>query len=115
AGDAPFSEPETRALSAFIQNLRPATVLFYHSAADGIFAGECNGDHGSAQMSEILGQATGYHYGAVFSAYPVTGTASSWVDSLGIPSADVELLTQTDPEFERNLAGVLALQRWLAG
>ena len=114
AGDAPFSEPETRALSAFIQNTRPETVLFYHSAAGGVFAGECEGDHGSAEMSQILGQATGYSYGQEFTAYKVTGTAASWVDGLGIPSADVELLTTTDSEFQRNLAGLLAIINWLA-
>lgn len=115
AGAEPFSEPETRALSAFIIGLRPATVLFYHSSAGGVYAGECNGDHGSMLMSQILGQATGYSYGSAFSAYRVTGTEASWVDGLGIPSADVELFSQSDPEFERNLAGVMALQEWLAG
>lgn len=114
AGAQPFSEPETRALSAFIQSLMPATVLFYHSAAGGVYAGECNGDHGSMLMSQILGQATGYSFGDAFSAYPVTGTEASWVDGLGIPSADVELFSQSDPEFDRNLAGVMALQQWLS-
>lgn len=114
AGTEPFSEPETKALSAFILTLRPTAVLFYHSAAGGVFAGECNGDHGSMLLSQILGQATGYSYGDAFSAYPVTGTESSWVDGLGIPSADVELFSQSDPEFDRNLAGVMALQEWLA-
>lgn len=115
AGDEPFSEPETRALSAFIQNLQPVTVLFYHSAAGGVYAGNCEGDHGSALMSQILGQATGYSYGQAFSAYRVTGTAASWVDGLGIPSADVELFSWYDSEFARNLAGIMALQEWLAG
>ncbi|MBZ0286347.1 MAG: hypothetical protein K8I30_01935, partial [Anaerolineae bacterium] len=90
-------------------------VLFYHSAAGGVYAGSCNGDHGSAFMSQILGQATGYSYGQVFSAYRVTGTAASWVDGEGIPSADVELLSWDESEFERNLAGVMALQEWLVG
>jgi hypothetical protein len=66
-------------------------------------------------MSAVLGEATGYHYGAAFSAYPVSGTASNWADGLGIASADVELVTWTDSEFERNLRGVMALQRWLTG
>ena len=114
-GLEPFSEPETRALSAFIQNARPALVLFYHSAAGGIFAGRCNGDDaGSEAVAQVLGEATGYSYGAPFSAYPVTGTGPSWVASLGIPSADVELQTWTDSEFERNLRGIVALQRWLS-
>jgi hypothetical protein len=113
-GEKPFSEPETSALSIFIQTQRPAVVLFYHSAADGIFAGHCGGDHGSMRMSQVLGEATGYSYGQPFTAYQVTGTAASWVDSLGIPSADVELISWTASEFERNLRGVMALQRWLS-
>lgn len=112
-GDEPFSEPETQAIAAFVQNLRPSTALFYHSAAGGVFAGSCEGDHGSMLMSQILGQATGYSYGETFSAYPVTGTAASWVDGLNIPSADVELQSWTDSEFERNLRGIMALQCWL--
>ena len=115
AGERPFSEPETSALSVFIQTLRPAVVLFYHSAAGGIFAGNCGGDHGSLSMAQVLGEATGYSYGQPFTAYPVTGTAPSWVASLGIASADVELVSWTDSEFDRNLRGVMALQRWLSG
>lgn len=113
AGQRAFSEPETRALGAFIREVRPAVVLFYHSAAAGVFAGQCEGDHGSAAMSAVLGEATGYSYGSAFSAYPVTGTAASWVDGQGIPSADVELASWRDSEFERNLRGVMAVQAWV--
>lgn len=114
AGIAPMSEPETRALAALIQTENPAAALFYHSAAGGIFAGNCGEDHGSAAMSKVLGEATGYSYGATFSAYSVTGTASTWADGQGIPSADVELLTHEDSEFDRNLRGVIAVLDWLA-
>ncbi len=113
-GAHPMSEPETQVLSAFITQLQPSAALFYHSSANGVFAGNCGGDHGSAAMSAVYGQATGYRYGSPFVAYPVTGTASDWLDGLGIPSADVELITSGDSEFARNLAGVLALERWLA-
>lgn len=115
AGPRPFSEPETQALAALVQQLRPAAVLFYHSAASGVFAGRCDGDHGSARLAQVLGEAAGYSYGQPFSAYRVTGTASSWVDGQGIPAADVELQSGSDSEFVRNLAGVMAVQRWLAG
>jgi predicted deacylase len=115
-GDRAFSEPETQALSGLISQVRPAVVLFYHSAADGVFAGNCNGtDAGSEAMAAVLGEATGYSYGAAFSSYPVTGTAPSWVAGQGIPSADVELATWRTSEFERNLRGVMALQCWIAG
>jgi len=112
-GEQPFSEPETQAIAALVRDLRPATALFYHSAAGGVFAGGCEGDHGSALMSQIYGQATGYTYGQAFTAYPVTGTAASWVDGESIPSADVELQSWTDSEFDRNLRGIMALQCWL--
>lgn len=114
AGERPFSEPETQALAALVRQLQPAAALFYHSAASGVYAGNCDGDHGSALLAQVVGEATGYSYGQPFSAYRVTGTAPSWVDGQGIPAADVELQTGNDSEFARNLAGVMALQRWLA-
>lgn len=121
AGSEPMSEPETQALAALINDQRPDVVLMYHSAASGVFAGGCEGETGSVgealseAMSVILGQATGYSYGADFSAYPVTGTAPAWIASLGIASADVELATWQQPEFERNLRGVMAIQCWILG
>lgn len=113
AGAAPFSEPETAALSALIQSMQPSAVLFYHAAADGIFAGDCGGDAGSAALSEAYGRAAEYGYEDGFSRYPVTGTGPAWVNSIGIPSADVELASASDPEFDRNLRGVMAVQWWL--
>ncbi|MDX2160937.1 MAG: M14 family metallopeptidase [bacterium] len=112
-GPRPMSEPETQLLSRYIEQTRPAVVLFYHSAAAGIFAGACDGEGVSAAMAAVYGRAAGYRYGQPFTAYPVSGTAASWVDGLGIPSADVELETHDDPEFERNLAAILALQTWV--
>lgn len=112
-GLSAFSEPETQVLSAYVQLLRPAAALFYHSAANGVFAGACGGDHGSVALSAVYGAAAGYRYGVPFSAYPVTGTAADWLDGLGIPAADVELITSSDTEFARNLRGVLALMQWM--
>jgi hypothetical protein len=114
-GARAFSEPETLAIATLIQQIHPATVLFYHSAADGIFEGNCDGTSHSMEMVSIYGEATGYTYGQPFSAYTVTGTASNWVDGQGIPAADVELQRWQDPEFTRNLNGVMALQCWLVG
>jgi hypothetical protein len=112
AGAQPFSEPETSALAALIYDVRPAIVLFYHSAANGVYAGDCGGQL-SSLMTPILGRAAGYSFGVPFSDYTVTGTAPSWVDSLGLASADVELSSGVSTEFQRNLAGVFALQCWI--
>lgn len=114
AGSAPLSEPETQALASLIQTFQPSAVLFYHAAAAGVFAGNCGGHYGSDALAEAYGLAANYAFDAGFSAYPVTGTAPAWVNSLGIPSADVELASATDTEFDRNLLGILAVQHWLA-
>ncbi len=114
AGAEPLDQPETRALADLIAGLQPGAVLFFHAAAAGVFAGDCGGDAGSAALSATFGAAAGYDFGSDFSDYVVTGTAPAWVNSLGIPSADVELSSATDPEFERNLSGVQAAQCWLA-
>jgi g-D-glutamyl-meso-diaminopimelate peptidase len=112
-GPYPLSEPETMALAETIRLLRPAAVVFYHSAAAGIYAGDCASGRVSETMASVLGEATGYSHGAAFSAYAVSGTAANWVDGLGIPAVDLELETWTDSELERNLRGVMALQAWV--
>jgi len=112
-GGGALSEPETQALSAYILRVRPVTALFYHSAAGGVYEGDCQGTRTSQMMAAVYGEASGYSYGQPFSAYPVTGTAASWVDGIGIPSADIELFTHDDPEFDRNLRAIHALQEWI--
>lgn len=114
AGSRPFSEPETQALADFILQVRPDALLFYHSAANGVFAGNCNGvDSGSQRLAEVVGEAAGYPYDEPFTQYPLTGVASNWAAGEGIAAADVELRTATNSEFERNLDGVLAVLEWL--
>lgn len=114
-GTSAFSEPETTALASLISDLRPQSVVFYHSAANGIFSGSCDDNTVSDTLAQVLGDATNYPYGASFDAYPLSGTASNWVDSLGIPSVAVELASSDFAEFDRNLRGVMALQCWLLG
>jgi hypothetical protein len=115
AGATPFSEPETRALGALIQQIRPAASLFYHSAANGVFTGECAGSAISTELGAIYGEAAGYPHGQPFADYAVTGSAPAWVASLDIPAADVELATADGIELARNLAAIDAVQDWLAG
>jgi protein MpaA len=114
AGSAAFSEPETTALGSLVQRIQPAAVLIYHGAANGIYAGECDGkDAGSSELGAVYGQASGYPYGERFSDYQVTGSAPAWLASIGIPALDIELATSTGSEFERNLRAVMAVQEWL--
>ena len=105
-GTEAFSEPETTALASLITTIYPATVLFYHSAANGIYGGNCDGSGTSNQMIAALAWGTDYPLGGEFTDYVVTGTAAAWVDGIGIPSADVELASSDDTELRRNLEGV---------
>jgi len=114
-GAQAFSEPESADLSAFMQETHPVAALFYHAAANGIFEGTCNDKVDSAQLAAVLGDATGYPYGKPFDAYTVSGTESNWADGQGILSADVELASSRNAEFDRNLRGILAIQCWITG
>lgn len=114
AGDTAFSEPESTALGSLIQRVQPQAVIFYHAAANGVFAGDCGDNSADSEtLGELYGEASGYPYGSDFDAYPVTGTAPGWVDSIGIPALDVELASADLPEFERNLRAILAVQDWV--
>jgi len=118
AGGRAFSEPEARALAEYIQRTRPAGVLLFHSAANGIFPGDCAEADLTADshaFSAAVGAAAGYPCCAGFSAYAVTGTAAAWIDGQGIPAADVELRRHDSLELEANLAGVRAALAWLGG
>jgi len=113
-GSQPFSEPETTALGSLIQRVRPEAVIFYHSAANGVFAGNCDADSEvSTPLADVYGQASGYPYGTEFSAYQVTGTAPAWADSIGIPAIDVELASAEATERNRNIDALQAVQVWV--
>jgi hypothetical protein len=90
--------------------MEPAAVIFYHSALGAIFMGHCADCDSDGWMGRLLAEATGYPYERSFTYYDVTGDASNWLAERGIPAAVVELESRDAPEFERNLAGVIALQ-----
>lgn len=114
-GLAPFDQPESAALAALIQETQPEVVLFYHSAANGVFAGNCGENPDLSQdLAQVYGTAAGYPFESDFTAYKVSGTAPSWVNSIGIPSVDVELASDDVPEVDRNLRALQAVQRWIA-
>lgn len=109
-GEYPFSEPENQALRDFILAIDPAMVLFWHSAADGVFAAGCPVTHvPSYQLATIYGLAAGYSIYERFYHYPITGDAGDWLAAQDIPTISVELKTHESLDWEQNLAGLLAL------
>jgi len=119
-GLAPFDQPETGALAALIRDIRPGAVLFYHAALEAVYPGRC-GDNPdlSLPLAEVYSSGSGYRVAGGGNetgtgGYDVTGSAPAWVNSIGIPSLDVELSTADTTDFERNLRALQAVQRWVA-
>jgi Zinc carboxypeptidase len=109
-GTAPLSEPESAALAQFLMAQPPDAVIWYHSAIGIIAQGECDGHSpGQDWLPGLLSDATGYpvHH---FDYYEVTGDASNWLAKMGVPAVVTELASKDEPEFRRNLAGVIALE-----
>ncbi len=111
-GAKAFSEPETMALRDFLLELNPAAVIFWHSAANGVFAAGCPGVYQpSLDLAEIYGRAAGYPVYETFTSYQVTGDAGDWLSLQGIPAISVELLSHESTDWSRNLDGVTAVLR----
>lgn len=110
-GDAPFSESESRALRDFVTHIQPRLVLFWHSAADGVYLSSCNGMAApeTPRLAGIYADAAGYALQSPFNEYLITGDASDYLSGMGIASFSVELSTPTKLDWEQNLAGVRAL------
>jgi len=110
-GTAPFSEPESAALRDYLSaQPLPDAVIFYHSALGIIAVGECDGQSpGSDWFPQLISTSTGYPVHK-FDYYEVTGDASNWLAKIGVPAMVLELSSHVDPEFRRNLLGVIALE-----
>ncbi|MGD8792048.1 MAG: peptidoglycan DD-metalloendopeptidase family protein, partial [Anaerolineae bacterium] len=107
-GEYPFSEPETRAMRDFMADAW--VTVFYHSAAEAIYADSCQRHLPSIRLAEAVSEGSGYPVPPEgWSGYPITGEFGDYLAGEGVASVTVELTDHDDPEFERNLAGVQAL------
>jgi len=72
-GTGPASEPETKALMAFIQNHHFVALINYHSAALGIFPGGIPISTASKSLAQAVADVTTYHYPALDTGCDYTG------------------------------------------
>ena len=105
-GEAPLSEPETVTLANWILQNRPMAVLSYHSAGGLVMGGPLAVSLGLTEAYRAA--APGYIF-LDWAYYPVTGDFAQWSEDQDFPTVEVELLTRSDPDTERNLAGVEAV------
>jgi len=104
-GPYPWSEPETRALAAYVQRVRPSLIVSYHSAAALVMSGPAARGMG---LDQLYAAVTGYAWGD-WVAYPVTGDFAQWSENQGIPTVEVELPDHTSTDFEANFSAFQAL------
>jgi predicted deacylase len=103
-GEAPMSEPETRAIASLVSRTRPVFVMSFHSIG-GVLAANQAGD--SVSRAGIYSQMSGYRNTTGQTAetfdYSITGTADDWyAETLGVSSVLVELSSHTSAQFDRN-------------
>ncbi len=111
AGTAAFSEPEAMTLRDYVATFEPDAVMFWHSKANNVYASECHNGVLPETMTlmSTYAKAAGYGEVAKFDAYPITGDAEGWLASIGIPAVTVELGSANSTEWEKNLAGTMAV------
>jgi hypothetical protein len=112
-GEAPFSEPETRAVRDFIFDQGIEAVLFYHSAYPAVFSG-ANRDVSQAEsLAKAVAGATGYPYRpAGIPGQVMTGNAIDWLTGQGIHAIEIELTNHRDIDWLQNLRGLRAFVNW---
>lgn len=111
AGSEPFSEPEAIALRDYVLQVEPVAGVFWHSVANTVYGSECYEGVLPLTLDIMDRYATAARYNAVpvFDAYPVVGDIEGWMATLGLAAITVELETRDSTEWNRNLAGTLAI------
>ena len=113
AGSSPASEPETRAIMAAIETLRPARVVSVHSPL------RCNnydGPEPAATLAALMSRHNGYPVTPTI-GYATPGSFGSWAGiDLGIPVVTLELPGRIAGEqaWQENLDAILAVVRYPA-
>ncbi len=109
-GSTPLSEPETKALYDFILHERPVMSFVWHAYGALI---EDNNIGIADPISERYARATGYTHIVKWTAYEINGQFIDAMAEMGVAAADIELATSTNPHFDTNLQGVLAVLEYL--
>ena len=112
AGTAAMSEPETQAVAKFVQEQAVSSIISFHSAGPGIYAGGQPDGPRSTSLAKTLSGANGYPYLDGPSLCVYTGMMADWAVTQGIPAVDVELPDHANPDFKMNLKALQAFLSW---
>lgn len=109
SGEAPSSEPETRAVINFLATRRIEALISYHSAALGVFPGGNPWEPASIRLAQKIADVSTYPYPPIETGCVYNGTLADYAVSLGITAVDLELSNHTSTEFSTNLRVLKAL------
>lgn len=110
-GSAPFSEPESLAIKEYVTKNSPAAVLVWYSSAGGVYASNCHGGvlPEASTIIKKFADASGYPSHGTWDFYATTGDMVNWLAKMNIPAFSVLLTNHTDTEWDKNLAGIIAV------
>jgi hypothetical protein len=110
SGPYALSEPETRWLYKFIVE-RPEidSLISYHAAALGIFAGGVPDYRPSINLAKTLAGVSDYQYPPIDTGCTMTGDLTDWAATQRIASVDIELHNFRYTDWDENLAILKAL------
>jgi protein MpaA len=111
-GTGPGSEPESRALMAFLQTHKIEALISYHSAALGVFPGGEPWEKDSTRFAKELANATDYAFPPLDTGCIFTGTLADYAVKQGATAVDMELSTHIKTDFKRNLKALDVLLNW---
>lgn len=107
------SEPEVQNLITYIDKIRPAALISYHSAALGIFPGGRPDFPPSIRLAEAVSEVSDYPYPPLDTGCDYTGNLTDWAaNTRGIPAIDIELTNHRDTDFDQNLRILQVFLGW---
>jgi predicted deacylase len=110
-GNAPASEPETRAVMLAVERLNPDRIISIHSIARGK---HCNNFDGPAEELAHAMAARNRYPATPTMGYPTPGSFGNWAGiDRGIPTITLELPRDADPDtcWRENREALLAFIR----
>ena len=107
-GPFPFSEPESSAIRRFVLDRHIDAVLSYHSGIVSVTTRDGGGDPAQPLAQEVA-SITGYPYIAKWTAYQLTGQFMDWLEAVGVKGIEVDLPSQRDIDWDKNLPAIQAV------
>jgi protein MpaA len=112
-GTSGGSEPEVQNLMAFIDKIRPAALISYHSAALGIFPGGKPDFPPSIRLAAAVAEVSDYPYPPLDTGCDYTGNLTDWAaNTRSLPAIDIELTNHRDTDFDQNLRVLQVFLGW---